>query len=85
MAVTIKPDMAFTVSRLARFLINPGTLYHKVANKVINYLISTKNLTLYFGGFNNLKMVNNALFADNTLDRKNSRAFTIKLFKGLIS
>ena len=64
--------MAFTVSRLARFLINPGLLYHKVANKVINYLASIKNLTLYFGGFNNLKVVNNTLFADNTFDRKNS-------------
>ena len=72
MAVITRPDMAFTVSRLIRFLINPGPLYYKVANKVINYLASIKNLTLYFGGFNNLKMVNNALFADNTLDRKNS-------------
>ena len=68
MAVTIRPDMAFTVSRLARFLINPGPLYHKVIDKVINYLISIKDLTLYFRGFNNFKMVNNVLFANNTLD-----------------
>ena len=39
---------------------------------MINYLINIKNLTLYFGGFNNLEMVNNTLFADNTLDRKSS-------------
>ena len=31
------------------------------------------------------KVVNNALFANNTLDRKSSQAFAIKLFKGLIS
>ena len=72
MAVTIRPDMAFAVLRLARFLINPGLLYHKVANKVINYLVNIKNLILYFGGFNDFKVVNNTLFADNTLDRKNS-------------
>ena len=54
MAVTTRPDVAFTVSRLARFLINPGPLYHKVADKVIGYLASIKNLALYFGGFNNL-------------------------------
>ena len=60
--------MAFAVLQLARFLINPGSLYHKVADKVINYLASIKNLTLYFGGFNNLEIVNNALFANNTLD-----------------
>ena len=66
----IRPDMTFAVLRLARFLINPGPLYHKVADKVINYLTSIKDLTLYFGGFNDLKVVSNALFADNTLDRK---------------
>ena len=77
--------MAFTIMRLARFLINPGPLYHKVTDKIINYLVSIKNLTLYFGGFNNLEVVNNALFANNTLNRKNSQAFIIKLFGGLIS
>ena len=85
MVVTTRPDVAFTVSRLARFLINPGPLYHKITNKVISYLASIKDLTLYFGGFNNLEVVNNASFADNTLDRKSSQAFIIKLFKGLIS
>ena len=64
--------MVFTVLRLARFLVNPGPLYHKVANKVINYLTSIKNLALYFGGFNNLEIINNALFANNTLDWKSS-------------
>ena len=60
--------MAFAVSQLARFLINPGPLYHKVTNKVINYLASIKDLALYFKGFNNLEVVSNALFANNTLD-----------------
>ena len=55
MAVTTRPDMAFAVSRLARFLINPGPLHYKVTNKVINYLTSIKNLALYFGGSNDLE------------------------------
>ena len=76
--------MAFAVLQLARFLINPGPLYYKVINKVINYLISIKDLTLYFGGFNNLKIINNVLFTDNTLDRKSSQVFIVKLFGGLI-
>ena len=84
MAVTTRPDVAFAVSRLARFLINPGPLYHKVADRVINYLTSIKNLALYFGGFNNLEVVSNALFINNILDRKSSQAFIIKLFRGLI-
>ena len=72
MAVTTRPDVPFAVSRLARFLINPGPLHHKVVNKVINYLASIKDLTLYFGDFNDLEMVSDALFADNTLNRKSS-------------
>ena len=63
--------MAFAVLRLARFLINPGPLHHKVTDKVISYLVSIKNLALHFGGFNNLEVVSNVLFVDNTLDRKN--------------
>ena len=62
--------MAVAVSQLVRFLINPGLLYYKAANKVINYLVSTKDLALYFGGFNNLEVVNNALFINNTLNQK---------------
>ena len=72
MAVITRPDVAFAVSRLARFLINLGLLHHKVADKVINYLISIKDLVLYFGGFNDLEVVNDALFVNNTLDRKSS-------------
>ena len=68
MAVTTRPDVAFAVLRLARFLINPGPLYHKVANKMINYLIRIKNLVLYFGGLNNLEVISNTLFVNNTLD-----------------
>ena len=70
MAVITRPDMAFTVLRLARFLINPGPLHHKVADKVIGYLASIKDLTLYFRGFDNFEVVSDILFADNTLDWK---------------
>ena len=49
-----------------------GICHVTLTNKVINYLVSIKNLALYFGGFNNLEVVNNTLFADNTLDRKSS-------------
>ena len=84
MAVITRPDIAFTVSQLTRFLINPGPLYYKITDKVINYLANIKDLALYFKGFNNLEMVNKVLFVNNTLNRKSSQAFIIKLFKGLI-
>ena len=68
MAVITRPDVAFTVLRLVRFLINPGSLYYKVADKVIGYLASIKDLALYFGGFDDLEVVSDTLLADNTLD-----------------
>ena len=52
---------------------------------MIGYLVSIKDLVLYFRGFDDLEVVSNALFADNTLDRKSSQVFVIKLFGGLIS
>ena len=83
-AVTTRPDVAFAVSRLAKFLINPGPLHHKAADKVIGYLADTRDLVLHFGGANDFEVISDALFADNTLDRKSSQAFAIKLFRGLI-
>ena len=72
MVVTTRPDMAFAVSRLARFLINPGPLHYKVADKVIGYLAGIKDLALHFRGFDDFEVVSDALFADNTLDRESS-------------
>uniref|UniRef100_A0A093UK82 Retrovirus-related Pol polyprotein from transposon TNT 1-94 n=1 Tax=Talaromyces marneffei PM1 TaxID=1077442 RepID=A0A093UK82_TALMA len=37
-AVSTRPDVAFAVSRLARFLSNPGPEHHKAADKVLCYL-----------------------------------------------
>ena len=68
MAVITRPDVAFAVSRLAKFLINPGPLYYKAANKVISYLASIKDLILYFRGSDDLEVVSDVLFADNTFD-----------------
>ena len=84
MAVTTRLEVTFAVSRLARFLIDTGPLYYKTADKVISYLVGIKNLTFYLGDSDNLKVVNNTLFADNTLDRKNFQVFVMKLFGGLI-
>ncbi|GKU08650.1 unnamed protein product, partial [Fusarium langsethiae] len=83
-AVNTRPDIAFAVSRLARFLTNPGRAHQEAADRVIHYLTHTKHRALAFGGPGGLKVASDASFADNTLDRKSSQAYTIKLFNGLI-
>jgi hypothetical protein len=83
-AVNTRPDIAFAVSRLARFLVNPSIAHQEAADRVIHYLTHTKYQALAFGGPGGLSVASDASFADNALDRKSSQAYTIKLFNGLI-
>src|SRR5438105_2259475 len=63
---------------------NPGSIHQDAADRLLLYLDSTKDLVLQFGGEDDLLIASDALFADNSLDRKSSQAYTIKLFGGLI-
>jgi len=84
-AVTTRPDIAFATSRLARFLSNPGPDHQDAADRVLLYLSDTKQLALQLGGEHGLQIASDASFADNTLDRKSSQGYAIKLFGGLIA
>ena len=76
--------MAFAVSRLARFLSNPGPKHHAAADRVIGYLDKHKGYALQFGRADDFEVASDASFADNTLDRKSSQAYAMKLFGGLV-
>ncbi|KAF7573323.1 hypothetical protein PtrM4_082280 [Pyrenophora tritici-repentis] len=84
-AVTTRPDIAFATSRLARFLINPSTEHQDAADRVLLYLKKTESLALELGRGDGLEVASDASFADNTLDRKSSQGYAIKLFGGLIA
>lgn len=47
--------------------------------------MSTQNRALELGGGDYLEVASDASFADNTLDRKSSQGYTIRLFGGLIA
>lgn len=83
-AVITRPDIAFAVSRLARFTTNPGPKHHEAADRVLLYLKRTQTLALQFGGDDHFKVASDASFADNTIDRKSSQAYAMKLFGGMI-
>ncbi|CCE34925.1 uncharacterized protein CPUR_08864 [Claviceps purpurea 20.1] len=84
-AVTTRPDIAFATSRLARFLTNPTQEHHDAADRVLLYLYDTRWLALQLGGGTRLQIASDASFADNTIDRKSSQGYAIKLFNGLIA
>ena len=49
-AVNTRPNVAFAVSRLARFLSNPGRAHQEAIDGVLNYLASTEPPALWKKG-----------------------------------
>jgi len=83
-AVITRPDIAFATSRLARFNANPSPEHQKAADRALCYLLRTRSYALQFGGGDDFEVASDASFADNSLDRKSSQAYAMKLFGGLI-
>jgi hypothetical protein len=83
-AVITRPDIAFATSRLARFNINPSPEHQKEADRALRYLQGTRNLALQYGQGDAFEVASDASFADNTIDRKSSQAYAMKLFGGII-
>ena len=83
-AVITRPDIAFAVSRLARFLTNPGPLHQAAADRTLLYLKRYRDLGLQLGGGDEYLVASDASFADNTADRKSSQGYAMKLFGGLV-
>ena len=49
------------------------------------YLYATKTKALQLSQGTGLKVASDASFADNTIDRKSSQGYVIKLFRGLVA
>ncbi|RYP53215.1 hypothetical protein DL770_011001 [Monosporascus sp. CRB-9-2] len=83
-AVITRPDIAFAASRLARFNMNPSPEHHAEANRLIRYLLETKYYALKYGGTDTFEVASDASFADNSIDRKSSQTYVMRLFGGTI-
>ena len=83
-AVTTRIDIAFAVSRLARFLTNPSPEHHAATDRVLHYLYRYRLLGLQLGRADDFLVATDASFADNTLDRKSSQAYVMVLFGGVV-
>jgi hypothetical protein len=71
-AVITRPDVAFAVSRLSRFITNPGPKHHEGADRVLHYLMNTCSLALQYGQDDHFRVASDASFVDNSIDRKSS-------------
>lgn len=92
-AISTSPDIAFAVSRLARHILNPSDAHHRAADRVIQYLYSTRSYALRLGNKDqqNKSPIEtfigsiDASFADNTEDRKSSQGYVLRLYGGPIA
>jgi hypothetical protein len=71
-AVITRPDVAFAVSQLSRFITNPRLKHHKGADQVLHYLKNTRSLALQYRGDDHFRVASDASFADNSIDQKSS-------------
>jgi len=88
-AVTTRPDIAFSASKLAEFLRNPSSYHTEQAYRVLRYLHHTKNYAIVFNGQADKPEhvfldSSDASFADDVDTRQSSNGYCFKLFNGLI-
>ena len=83
-SIATRPDIAFAVSRLVRFNQRLGKRHHKAADKVFQFLSQTQDYCIRYEGeaqdLSSFICSNDASFGDNTLDRKSSQRYIMKLF-----
>lgn len=88
-AIATRPDIAFAVSRLSRFNLRPGKRHHEAADRIFHYLFHTQNYCIRYGGeaqdLSSFICASDASFRDNTLDRKSSQGYIMKLFDGAVA
>ena len=93
--VVIRPDNIQAISKLTKFLVNPGPNYLKAVNYNIYYLVSNKYLTIKYKAENKdskLIAITDKIFTvatnasyKNNLDRKSGKEHIFKLFKDIIN
>ena len=84
-AISTRLDVAFAVSRLSRFNQQPSKRHHDAADRVLHYLYGTRNCCIRYRGdardLSSFICASDASFADNTLDRKSSQGYIMKLLE----
>jgi hypothetical protein len=84
-AVITRPDVAFAVSRLSRYALNPGPQHHQAVDRILRYLKKYRGLALQYGRNDDFTVASDASFADDPEDRKSPQGFAMTLFGGLIA
>ena len=88
-SIITRPDVGWITSKLAQFLQNPSPQHGEAVNRVIQYLYATRHLGIVFDGdigpAGPLEVFTDASFADDTVDRRSTQGFLIKLYSGPVA
>ena len=81
-----RPDIAFAVSKLSQYTVNPGTEHWKAVGRVLGYLKRTSNFVLtYTSSHRILEGYSDASWVDDTSDSKSTSGWVFTLAGGAIS
>nr|XP_043615838.1 secreted RxLR effector protein 161-like [Erigeron canadensis] len=85
--VCTRPDIAYIVGMLGRYLSNPGLAHWKAAKKVLRYLQGTKDYKLTYRRSDDLEVVgySDSDFAKSKEDKKSTSGYIFMLAGGPIS
>lgn len=83
--IATRPDIAYAVGLLSRFMVNPGKRHLECAKRVLRYLRGTISLSLEFSGDLLLKGFSDADWAGCPDERKSTSGFVFYLGNGAIS
>jgi hypothetical protein len=89
-ATALRPDIAYAVSLLARFMPNPSPTHSDQVNRLIVYLRDHKNLSIVFDGVATkadasirvVEAASDAAYGDDPSTRRSSEGYIIKIFGG---
>ena len=88
LAVQTRPDIAWSVSELSKYLQNPGPQHLAAVDHLLEYISSTKYLSLQFDGDSPASLCvgySDASFADEIHTRYSSHGYAFSLYGGLIT
>ncbi|KAI3659112.1 hypothetical protein MP638_001979 [Amoeboaphelidium occidentale] len=85
-----RPDIAFAVGHLCRFMSQPSEAHWQAAIRVLSYLFGSKDLVLQYGpgeltSNEELLGYSDADFANDPIGRKSTSGFIVKYYNGAIS
>jgi hypothetical protein len=85
-ATVSRPDIAFSVNKLAQYSSNPGQAHWTLAKRVLQYLNTTRDRELRLGGERmRLCAYSDADYAGDTEDRKSTGGYAVFLGEGAVS